>query len=93
MRIAEQAIEELRSVVDAMIVIPNDRLLSIISKETTAKSAFAMCDEVLRQAVKQFPILLQLQVSSISTLLTSKRLWKMPAPHLWVSVAQRRKTS
>lgn len=52
MRIAEQAIEELRSVVDAMIVIPNDRLLSIISKETTAKSAFAMCDEVLRQAVE-----------------------------------------
>lgn len=52
MRIAEQAIEELRGVVDAMIVIPNDRLLSIISKETTAKSAFAMCDEVLRQAVE-----------------------------------------
>ncbi len=52
MRIAEQAIEEMRSMVDAIIVIPNDRLLSIISKETTARSAFAMCDEVLRQAVE-----------------------------------------
>lgn len=52
MRIAEQAIEELRSVVDAIVVIPNDRLLSIISKETSAKNAFAMCDEVLRQAVE-----------------------------------------
>jgi len=52
MRIAEQAIEDLRSVVDALIVIPNDRLLSIISKETSAKNAFAMCDEVLRQAVE-----------------------------------------
>lgn len=52
MRIAEHAIEELRSVVDAIIVIPNDRLLSIISKETSAKNAFAMCDEVLRQAVE-----------------------------------------
>ncbi len=52
MRIAEQAIEDLRGVVDAMVVIPNDRLLSIISKETSARSAFAMCDEVLRQAVE-----------------------------------------
>ncbi len=52
MRIAEQAIEDLRNVVDAMIVIPNDRLLSIISKETSARSAFSMCDEVLRQAVE-----------------------------------------
>jgi cell division protein FtsZ len=52
MRIAEQAIEDLRGVVDALIVIPNDRLLSIISKETSAKNAFAMCDEVLRQAVE-----------------------------------------
>lgn len=52
MRTAEQGLEELRSVVDAIIVIPNDRLLSIISKETTARSAFSMCDEVLRQAVE-----------------------------------------
>ena len=52
MRVAEQGLEELRSVVDAIIVIPNDRLLSIISKETSARSAFAMCDEVLRQAVE-----------------------------------------
>lgn len=52
MRVAEQGLEELRSVVDAIIVIPNDRLLSVISKETSAKNAFAMCDEVLRQAVE-----------------------------------------
>ncbi|MEK7390815.1 MAG: cell division protein FtsZ [Patescibacteria group bacterium] len=52
MRVAEQGLEELRGVVDAIIVIPNDRLLSIISKETSAKNAFAMCDEVLRQAVE-----------------------------------------
>lgn len=52
MRVAEQGLEELRGVVDAIIVIPNDRLLSIISKETSARNAFAMCDEVLRQAVE-----------------------------------------
>ncbi len=52
LRLAEQGLEELRKVVDAIIVIPNDRLLSAISKDTTAKAAFAMCDEVLRQAVE-----------------------------------------
>lgn len=52
MRVAEQGLEDLRSHVDAIIIIPNDRLLSVVTKETTAKSAFAMCDEVLRQAVE-----------------------------------------
>lgn len=52
MRIAEQGLEELRSNVDAIIIIPNDRLLSIITKETTAKNAFAICDDVLKQAVE-----------------------------------------
>ncbi len=52
MRIAEQGLEELRKSVDAIIVIPNDRLLSIIDKDTTAKNAFAMCDEILKQAVE-----------------------------------------
>lgn len=52
MRVAEQGLEELRANVDAIIIIPNDRLLSIISKETSAKNAFAMCDDVLKQAVE-----------------------------------------
>jgi len=51
-RIAEAGIEELRKSVDAFIMIPNDRLLSIIDKDTTAKNAFAMCDEILKQAVE-----------------------------------------
>lgn len=52
MRIADQAVEELRSSVDSIIVIPNDRLLSVVTKETTAKNAFAMCDDILKQAVE-----------------------------------------
>ncbi|MEK7646614.1 MAG: cell division protein FtsZ [Patescibacteria group bacterium] len=51
-RIAETALEDLRKEVDAIIVIPNDKLLSAINKETTVKNAFAMCDEILRQAVE-----------------------------------------
>ncbi len=52
MRIAEQGLEELRKEVDALIVIPNDRLLSIVDAQTSVKSAFAMCDDILRQAVE-----------------------------------------
>ncbi|MEK7063325.1 MAG: cell division protein FtsZ [Patescibacteria group bacterium] len=52
MRLAEQGLDELRKEVDALIVIPNDRLLAVVDKETTVRSAFAMCDEVLRQAVE-----------------------------------------
>ncbi len=52
MRYAEQGIDELKSSVDAIIIIPNDRLLSAVEKETTAKNAFAMCDNVLKQAVE-----------------------------------------
>ena len=50
-KIAETALEDLRKEVDAIIVIPNDRLLSTIDKNTTVKNAFAICDEILRQAV------------------------------------------
>lgn len=52
LRIAEQALDNLKKEVDAIIVIPNDRLLSNIDRNTTAKAAFAMCDEVLKQAVE-----------------------------------------
>ena len=48
----KQLLNELRKEVDAIIVIPNDRLLSIVDKNTTMKNAFAICDEILRQAVE-----------------------------------------
>ena len=51
-KIAEAGLEELRKEVDAIIVIPNDRLLSTIDKTTTVKNAFSICDEILRQAVE-----------------------------------------
>lgn len=50
--IAERGLDELKKEVDALIIIPNDRLLSAIDKETKFASAFAMSDEVLRQAVE-----------------------------------------
>lgn len=52
MKLAEQGLEDLRKEVDAIIIIPNDRLLANIDKTTTAKSAFAMSDDILKQAVE-----------------------------------------
>ena len=52
MRLANEGLMNLGNEVDAMIVIPNDRLLGVIDKNTTCLSAFAMCDEILRQAVE-----------------------------------------
>src|ERR1700741_1294944 len=52
MRLAEVGLEELPKEVDALIVIPNDRLLATVQKDTTLKQAFGMCDDVLKQAVE-----------------------------------------
>jgi cell division protein FtsZ len=49
--IAERSLAELKKEVDAFIVIPNDKLLAV-DLNTSARSAFAMCDEILRQAVE-----------------------------------------
>ena len=51
-RIADQGLEELSKEVDALIVIPNDRILTVVDKSATFRAAFAMCDDILRQAVE-----------------------------------------
>lgn len=52
LRNAEQGIEDLKKEVDALIVIPNDRLLAVVDRDTSVSNAFAMCDDILRQAVE-----------------------------------------
>ncbi len=49
---AEQGIEQLRPMVDTLIVIPNDRLLQTASKNTSMLQAFQMADNVLRQGIQ-----------------------------------------
>jgi cell division protein FtsZ len=51
-RLAEEGLAELRDKVDTLIVIPNDRLLTIIDKKVSLLSAFEIVDDVLRQAVQ-----------------------------------------
>lgn len=48
---AEDGINKLRSCVDALVVVPNDKLLAISKKETTLSESFSLADEVLRLAV------------------------------------------
>ena len=49
---AERGIEALKSKVDTLIVIPNDKLLQIIDRKTSMAEAFLMADDVLRQGVQ-----------------------------------------
>ena len=49
---AQDGIQRLRDQVDTLIVIPNDRLLQIVEKQTSVMEAFRMADDVLRQGVQ-----------------------------------------
>jgi len=49
---AEAGITRLREEVDTLIVIPNDRLLTICDQKTTVDESFAMADDVLRQGIQ-----------------------------------------
>lgn len=51
-RAAEEGIEALRDKVDTIIIIPNDRLLSVTEKKATLMDAFRLADDVLRQGVQ-----------------------------------------
>jgi cell division protein FtsZ len=49
---AERGIEDLREMVDTLIVIENDRLLQVVEKRTSIVDAFKLADDVLRQGVQ-----------------------------------------
>lgn len=51
-RLANAGVDALKKEVDALIVIPNDRLLQTATKDTTLEKAFGMCDDVLLSAVQ-----------------------------------------
>jgi cell division protein FtsZ len=51
-RVAEEGLERLRSQVDALIVIPNDRLLDLADRQMGVVEAFNMADDVLRHGVQ-----------------------------------------
>jgi cell division protein FtsZ len=52
MRSSEEGVSALRDKVDTIIVIPNDRLLTVTEKKSTLMEAFRTADDVLRQGVQ-----------------------------------------
>lgn len=52
MRIAQDGLNSIRDKVDALVVIPNDRIFSMINKDTSVARAFGFVDDVLEQAIQ-----------------------------------------
>src|ERR1700709_991918 len=75
-RQAEEGIRRLGEMVDTQIVIPNERLLSIVERRTTILEAFRAADDVLRQGVQgitdliTIPGLINLDFADVRTIMT-----------------------
>ena len=72
---AESGIEELKQSVDTLIVIPNEKLLQVVEKQTSIVEAFKMSDDVLRQGVQgisdliTIPGLVNLDFADVKTIM------------------------
>jgi cell division protein FtsZ len=70
---AEKGIEQLADEVDTLIVVPNDRLLSVLERNTSMIEAFRVADAVLRQGVQgisdliTLPALINLDFADVRT--------------------------
>lgn len=77
MKNAEMGIHELKQRVDTLVVIPNDRLLQVVSKGTTMLEAFRIADDVLRQGIQGIsdliavPALINLDFADVKTVMES----------------------
>ncbi|MGA8943189.1 MAG: cell division protein FtsZ [Thermoactinomyces sp.] len=75
---AEQGVAALKEKVDTLIVIPNDRLLEIVDKNTPMLEAFKEADNVLRQGVQGIsdliavPGLINLDFADVRTIMTER---------------------
>lgn len=52
MMIAQEAIDRMKESVDALVIVPNDRIFSVIDKDTPILKAFAYVDEILKDGVE-----------------------------------------
>lgn len=77
MRNAEAGINELKQYVDTLVVIPNDRLLQVVSKGTSMLEAFRVADDVLRQGIQgisdliALPATINLDFADVKTVMES----------------------
>ncbi len=84
---AEKGIAELRKYVDTIVVIPNERLLTILPEKTTLVEAFRYADDVLRQGIQGiadlivFPGMINLDFADIETIMKNRGLAHMGIGH------------
>jgi len=75
MSVANQGIQDLQQHVDALIVIPNDRLLQVVERDTSILEAFRIADDVLRYGVQgisdlvMVPGLINLDFADVRTIM------------------------
>src|SRR5881396_1836323 len=80
---AERGLEALKDCVDTIITIPNERLLTIIDRNTPLTEAFATADDVLRQAIQGIsdlilvPGLINLDFADVKTIMSGMGLAMM----------------
>ena len=80
---AEKGIMELKAQVDTLVVIPNDKLLQIVGKNTSLPDAFRMADDVLRQGIQGIsdliavPALINLDFADVRTVMESRGMAHM----------------
>ena len=80
---AEEGLDRLRNYVDALVVIPNERLREIVPKKTPIVDSFKFADDVLRQGVQGisdlivFPGLINLDFADVCTIMRDKGLAHM----------------
>ena len=83
MKNAEMGVIELKQRVDTLVVVPNDRLLQVVSKGTTMLDAFRIADDVLRQGIQGIsdliavPALINLDFADVKTIMESGGLAHM----------------
>ena len=84
---AEKGIAELKKYVDTIVVIPNERLLTILPEKTTLVEAFRYADDVLRQGIQGiadlivFPGMINLDFADIGTVMKNRGLAHMGIGH------------
>jgi len=77
-RIAEEGLKELSDKVDSLIAIPNQRLLSVVERQTSFVESFKMADEVLLHALKSIsdlitvPGLINLDFADVKTIMSER---------------------
>ncbi|WP_195443030.1 cell division protein FtsZ [Peptoniphilus harei] len=80
---AELGINALKGKVDTLVIIPNDRLLSIADKKTSFSQAFEMADDILKQGIQgisdliSVPNLINLDFADVKTIMYDKGIAHM----------------